>query len=169
MAADLDIEKFKQEIRQAKIDYDIREGQSSRIHRKRIAITLTDSYLIADGDIDEAFFFEQGLYHQLKEERLISDPIQSELDYEDTNWKKRKGWNPLKLVSQGADFYPSTKCMGKLINQVIKILKQKEARADGVQEYNSRGRPYQPVKSKQMGFKKAKGKRTTFHPISSRA
>lgn len=159
----LDQFKFLKHIEKLKTDYNISIAKTNNpTINKRITILVTDAFLIAGGDIHQNFYFEQDLYQALKSIPFTCDPIQAEEDYWEMPRKERKGWNPLKLVSENASQEPPTKYMTELVNDVINILK-KEVK-NGVRRDNHRRRPLRTFKSKKVGtFKPKKKKRTSLH------
>lgn len=112
--------------------------------RRRITIAVLGEYLRLGGDVDQAYFFENDMYHSLKTCNLSCDPLPEERRLEELELRnkrfspKRKRVNPLKLVSEGRERGENEESC-PLAREIIEILTDEGVRDSGVSRDNSRG------------------------------
>lgn len=164
---ELDKQALLKAVRFIKDEYYIRlipKKEVTNKMRRRISILVTEEYLKAGGGIHDAFFFEAYLYDNLKNESLNCEKLDIEIEEEQKKYKKRKGFNPLKLVSERYKITNKSKCITALALEIITELK-KEAKKNDSRRHHTREGPIGGFSHQRPHTKKATGKRATiFQP-----
>ena len=157
-----DVNQFLQQLRAIRERFHITKvGRSNERNRRRISILVVDEFLKAGGDIDQAFFLEANLYHNLKAYHLSCDPTLEEIRLRQLRRERRiklGGFNPLKLVSENIE--PEDYEPYPLTEAIIKILTEGKEEKNGFSGDHKRRRPAQSFRYLQKDaqlFKKQKG------------
>lgn len=161
----LDQQKFLNSLKPLRQEYDIREIPQQTVTskmKKRIAILVTDEFILANSNIHQAFFFESCLYFHLKKESFNCNELPIESQEYEKKVKARKGFNPLKLVSQNYTWEEDSPCLKALVEQVIIELKKKEVKTNGLRRPYPRKRLTRSSAYKQKYTQKPKTKRATL-------
>lgn len=153
--------EFLERFERVKIGFDIRSvRRGNDTFRRRIAILIRDEFLLAGGDVDQAFFLENNLYHNLGHCHLTCNPTPEEIRIGELSRKKGeklKGFDPLKLVSE--NFGSAEKKPYPLTEAIIRALTEKEDE-DGFSGDNPRGgapKAFEHLQKDTRLFKKQKG------------
>jgi len=157
----LDQLRFLENVKDIKTEFNIKVAKRSNDKMRRRTVRLvTDEYLLSGGNIHQNFFFEEELYNALKSIPLICDATPEEIRIKELPLKKRRNFNPLKLVSEGHE--PENKIKSPLIKEVLSILTKEED--DGVRRDNKRGSSLETFKYKQRDtFKPTDKKEISFY------
>jgi len=161
----MDKKSFLESLKSLKEEYDIRPISHHIVTNKmirRLTILVTDEFLRADGDIHQAFFFEACLYFHLKKESLNCDELPIESQEAEKYAKARKGFNPLKLVSERYQWEEDSPCFTALVKQVISELKREKVITYEFRRYHTGKRLVRGPQYKQKHTQKSKTARATL-------
>ena len=151
-----------------KSEFDIREIPQAVVTnqmKRRVTILVTDEFILAGGGIHQAFFFESCLYHHLKKESFNCEELPIESQEYEKKVKARKGFNPVKLVSETYVWEDDSPCLKALVKQVIIKLKKKVVKTDEPRRLHLGKRFVRGIRHQQRHTKKPQTARTTvFQP-----